>query len=70
MADEPKDTVRTDLLLQLLQQRYPDRLRTTELESLRSNFEDILALSSALRAVKLEPHQEPFTQFKPYRQGE
>ena len=67
MADDHQDAARVDCLLQLLQLRYPDHLTAEQLETLRPDVEGIVKLSSALRAVKLAPHDEPGTHFQPYR---
>jgi hypothetical protein len=57
----------SECLLHLLQQRYGDRLRPNELEEVKKGIDGITAMAAALRRVKLENSDEPFSVFVPYR---
>lgn len=46
---------------------YGDRLDDEQLEGVRQGIEGIVAASQALRAVKLENGDEPYSVFTPYR---
>ena len=54
-------------LFSLVRDRYGDRLSPEELEEVRKGVEAIVEAAEALRAVKLENSDEPFSVFKPYR---
>jgi hypothetical protein len=57
----------SECLLHLLQQRYGDRLTSNELEEVKKGLDGITAMAAALRRVKLENRDEPFSVFIPYR---
>ena len=46
---------------------YGDRLDDEQLEGVRQGIEGIVAASQALRAVRLENGDEPYSVFTPYR---
>lgn len=48
---------------------YGDRIDDEQLEEVRKAVEGIVTASRALRAVKLDNGNEPFSVFKPYRGG-
>lgn len=56
-----------DLLFNLVQDLYGDRLDPEELEEVRKGVEGIVKASEALRSVKLKNSDEPFLCFIPYR---
>jgi len=57
----------SEVLFKMVQNRYGDRLSGEELEELRKGVEKITETAEALRSVKLENWDEPFSVFKPYR---
>lgn len=54
-------------LFNLVRDRYGDRLSPEELEEVRKGVEAVVEAAEALRSVKLENRDEPFSVFKPYR---
>lgn len=54
-------------LFEMVKDRYGDRLSAEELEEVRKGVEGIAKAAKALRGVKLENSDEPFSIFKPYR---
>jgi hypothetical protein len=54
-------------LLQLLRQRYGDRLDPEAWGEVQKGVEGLAEASALLRAVPLDPGDEPFTRFIPYR---
>lgn len=46
---------------------YGDRLDNEQLEGVRAGVETIVRVSAAVRAVRLENADEPFSVFVPYR---
>ena len=59
-----------EVLFEILQNRYGDRLSPEELEEVRKGVERIAETAKALRSVKLENSAELFSVFKPYRREE
>ena len=57
----------SEVLFSMVQERYGDRLNSEELEEVRKGVESIVETAEALRAVKLENGDEPFSNFSPYR---
>lgn len=55
------------ILFKMVQNRYGERLNPEELEEVRKGVEKITETAEALRSVKLENRDEPFSVFKPYR---
>jgi hypothetical protein len=54
-------------LFNLVRERYGDRLTPQELEDVRSQVDRVIELADALRAVELDPRDEPLSLFQPYR---
>jgi len=54
-------------LLQLLRQRYGDRFDPEAWEEVQKGVEGLAEASAMLRSVPLDPGDEPFTRFVPYR---
>ena len=57
----------SEVLFKMVQNRYGERLNPEELEEVRKGVEKITETAEALRSVKLENRDEPFSVFKPYR---
>ena len=60
----------SETLYNLVRDRYGDRLSPEELEEVKKGVERITETAKALREVKLENWDEPFSIFKPFRKGE
>lgn len=60
----------SEILFELVRGRYGDRLTQEELEEVRKGVERLSEAAQALRKVRLENWDEPFTIFKPYRRGD
>jgi hypothetical protein len=60
----------SETLFKLVRDRYGDRLSPEELEEVRKGVERITETAKALRKVKLENWDEPFSIFKPFSKGE
>ena len=60
----------SETLFKLVRDRYGDRLSLEELEEVRKGVERITETAKALREVKLENWDEPFSIFKPFSEGE
>ncbi len=52
----------------IVKRLYGDRLDDEQLEGVRKGVETIVRVSAAMRAVKLENGDEPFSVFTPYRE--
>jgi hypothetical protein len=63
-------TEESDILFKLITEKYGDRLTSEELEDVKKGVENIVEAARALREVKLENSDEPFSIFKPYSRGE
>ena len=50
----------------MIRQRYGERLTSQELEEVRQGVEGIAKAAEALRAVKLDNSDEPFSIFTPH----
>ena len=69
MADESRDA-EVESLFELVRRRYGERLSDEEMEEVRKGVENIAEASDALRAVKLDNSDEPFSVFTPFRGGD
>jgi hypothetical protein len=63
----PTTETEADRLLALVRARYGGRLSPAELEDVKNGVEAIVLAARALRAVRLEPSDEPFPPFAPIR---
>jgi hypothetical protein len=63
-------TEESDILFKLVAEKYGDRLTSEELEEVKKGVESIAETARALREVKLENWDEPFSIFKPFSRGE
>jgi len=60
----------SETLFKLVRDQYGDRLSPEELEEVKKGVERITETAKALREVKLENWDEPFSIFKPFSKGE
>jgi len=67
MAAEPASDAEVERLFALVRWRYGDRLTPAELDEVRKGVEGVVQTARALRAVRLESSDEPFSPFIPYR---
>jgi hypothetical protein len=65
MSDEKSRE--TEARLRIIADRYGDRLTPEELEEVRKALEANLEAAHALRSIRLENWDEPFSVFKPIR---
>jgi hypothetical protein len=65
MSDEKSREV--EARFSVVADRYGDRLKPEELEEVRKAIEANLDAAYALRSIKLENRDEPFSVFKPLR---
>jgi hypothetical protein len=70
MAESPEMSPEGEQVLQLIVQRYGDRLTTEQLAEVRKGVAGLATVTAALRAVPLDNSLEPHTVFVPYRQEE
>jgi hypothetical protein len=70
MSDRDAESREDRVLFNMVRDRYGDRLGPEELEGVRKGVEAVVEAAEALRSVKLENSDEPFSVFKPYRRGE
>ena len=63
-------TEESDILFKLVEEKYGDRLTPEELEKVKKGVERVTETARALREVKIENWDEPFTVFRPYTKGE
>ena len=68
MKDSNAATVNRKQLLNLVKDNFETRLTEEAFEDVKKGVEGISAAADALRAVKLENGDEPFTRFVPYRE--
>ncbi len=66
MPDAQPTTSESEARLHMIRQRYGERLTSQELEEVRQGVEGIAKVAEALRAVKLDNSDEPFSIFTPY----
>ncbi len=67
MSNCKKKNKESEVLFKLVKNRYGERLGPEELEEVRKGVEKITETAEALKSVKLENWDEPFSVFKPYR---
>lgn len=60
----------SETLFKQVRDQYGNRLTPEELEEVKKGVERIMETAKALREVKLENWDEPFSIFKPFRKGE
>jgi len=70
MSDEKSTESEAEHLFNMVKGRYGDRLGPEELDEVRKMVESNLKAAHALRAVRLDPGDEPFLVFTPYRKEE
>ncbi|MCW3991445.1 MAG: hypothetical protein NWE79_01960 [Candidatus Bathyarchaeota archaeon] len=70
MSDSDTESREARALFNMVRDRYGDRLDPEELEGVRKGVEAVVEAAEALRSVKLENSDEPFSVFKPYRKEE
>jgi hypothetical protein len=63
-------TEESDILFKLVEEMYGDRLTPEELEEVKKGVERVTETARALREVKIENWDEPFSTFKPYTEEE
>jgi hypothetical protein len=63
-------TEESDILFKLVEEKYGDRLTPEELEKVKKGVERVTETARALREVKIENWDEPFTVFRPYTKEE
>ena len=68
MADEQHATPESEALMHLIRQRYGYRMTSEGLEEVRKGVEGITQAAAALRVVRLNQSDEPFSLCVPYRQ--
>jgi hypothetical protein len=66
MSSESTDK-EVDERFSIVKRLYGDRLTTEQLDEVRKGVVGIVEAAEALRAVKLENGDEPFSVFVPYR---
>ena len=68
-APEGIDEREVELRMALLRERYGDRFAGPEQEAevRRQVAQEMVRASRVLRAARIEPDQEPFPPFRPYR---
>jgi hypothetical protein len=68
MAEEQHATPESEALMHLIRQRYGHRMTSEELEEVCKGVEGITQAAAALRMVRLNQSDEPFSPCVPYRQ--
>jgi len=63
-------TEESDILFKLVEDKYGDRFTPKELEEIKKGVERVTETARALREVKIENWDEPFTVFRPYTKEE
>lgn len=68
-ATEGIDEREVEVRMALLRERYGDRFAEPEQEAevRRQVAQELVRVSRVLRAARVEPDQEPFPPFRPYR---
>ena len=68
-ATEGIDEREVEVRMALLRERYGDRFAEPEQEAevRRQVAQELIRVSMVLRAARVEPDQEPFPPFRPYR---
>lgn len=54
-------------MFDMVKSRYGDRLSPEEVDEVRKGVRALAEAAEALRAVKLDPSEEPLSVFTPYR---
>ena len=67
MSDEKSIEGEAEHLFNMVKGRYGDRLSPEELDEVRKAVESNLKAAHALRGIELDPRDEPFLVFAPYR---
>lgn len=67
MSSSDASETEVDILFNIVNRRYGDRLGPEEAEEVRKGVEGIVEAAEALRSVKLDNAVEPFSVFTPYR---
>jgi hypothetical protein len=57
----------TECLIELVKQRYGDRMDSGQMKDVTKTIQSIRKMADALKSVHLKNSDEPFTQFTPYR---
>ena len=57
----------SDSLLNVIKERYGDRLTDDQLEEVKKGVEGMAKVTEALRKVEIQNGDEPFSVFVPYR---
>ena len=70
MSDSDTESREARALFNMVRDRYGDWLGPEELEGVRKGVAAVVEAAEALRSVKLENSDEPFSVFKPYRKEE
>jgi len=67
MSSHKERNDESEFLFKIVQNRCGERFSPEEWEEIRKGVERITETAEALRSVKLENWDEPFSVFKPYR---
>ena len=67
MDHEDEKNVDMEYMFNIVKMRFGDRLSAEELKEVNKTVKGIGEMTAALRAVKLNNGDEPFTRFVPYR---
>jgi len=65
MKNHNDEMAETECLIELVKQRYGDRLDAEQMADVKKTVQDIRKMTDALRSVKLENSDEPVTRFIP-----
>ena len=66
MSDNVSDK-ESEHIFSIIKERYCDRLTEEQLNEVRVGVNRLLEAAKALREIRLENWDEPFSVFKPYR---
>jgi hypothetical protein len=67
MSEPTKPDPEADALIEIVRQRYGDRLTPEELDEVRKIVQAQVEAARALRAIRLTNADEPVQPFAPYR---
>ena len=67
MSNQDSTSPESEAMMSIVRQRYGDRLNEEQLQEVQKRIDGIAKAAEALRAVKLENGDEPFSIFAPYR---
>jgi Asp-tRNA(Asn)/Glu-tRNA(Gln) amidotransferase C subunit len=59
--------IESDLLFQMVKEKYGTHLSEEQLEEVKSGLDTIIDMAEAIRAVDLDYTDEPSIRFKPYK---